>query len=143
MTIFKKWVIWIKKLTYKKEINIYTLTTFVEFSSAHTLNGHDGPCKRMHGHNWKVEVEVSGNKLDNVGMVIDFKRIRIMTNEVVDKLDHRFLNDLNAFKDENPTAENIAKYIHRELTKLINNDNIIVKSIKLWETDKSAVTYTV
>ena len=97
----------------------------------------------MHGHNWKVEVEVSGNKLDNIGMVIDFKRIRIMTNEVVDQLDHRFLNDLSAFKDENPTAENIAKYIHRELTKLINNDNIIVKSIKLWETDKSAVTYMV
>ena len=97
----------------------------------------------MHGHNWKVEVEVSGNKLDNIGMVIDFKKIRIMTNEVVDRLDHQFLNDLSAFKDENTTAENIAKYIHAELTKLINNDNIIVKSIKLWETDKSAVTYTV
>ena len=142
MTIFKKRVIW-KKLTYKKEINIYTLTTFVEFSSAHTLNGHDGPCRRMHGHNWTVEVEVSGNKLDNIGMVIDFKKIRIMTNQVVDRLDHQFLNDLSAFKDENPTAENIAKYIHAELTKSINNDNIIVKSIKLWETDKSAVTYTV
>ena len=142
MTIFEKRVIW-KKLTYKKEINIYTLTTFVEFSSAHTLNGHDGPCRRMHGHNWKVEVEVSGNKLDNIGMVIDFKKIRIMTNQVVDRLDHQFLNDLSAFKDENPTAENIAKYIHAELTKSINNDNIIVKSIKLWETDKSAVTYTV
>ncbi len=97
----------------------------------------------MHGHNWKVEVEVSGNKLDNIGMVIDFKKIRIMTNQVVDRLDHQFLNDLSAFKDENPTAENIAKYIHAELTKSINNDNIIVKSIKLWETDKSAVTYTV
>tara|TARA_B100001564_G_scaffold191250_1_gene160639 strand:- start:950 stop:1276 length:327 start_codon:yes stop_codon:yes gene_type:complete len=107
------------------------------------LNGHDGPCKRMHGHNWKVEVEVLGNKLDNVGMVIDFKKIRSMTNEVVDKLDHRFLNDLKAFKTVNPTAENIAEYIHSELTKLINNDTIMVKSIKLWETDKSAVTYMV
>ena len=97
----------------------------------------------MHGHNWKVEVEVSGDKLDNVGMVIDFKEIRNMTNEVVDKLDHRFLNDLDAFKKVNPTAENIAEYIHFELTKLINNDKIVVKSIKLWETDKSAVTYTV
>ena len=76
-------------------------------------------------------------------MVIDFKKIRNMTNKVVDKLDHRFLNDLTAFKKINPTAENIAKYIHIELTKLINNDKIIVKSIKLWETDKSAVTYTV
>ena len=97
----------------------------------------------MHGHNWKVEVEVLGNKLDNVGMVIDFKEIRNLTNEVVDTLDHRYLNDLKAFKEINPTAENIAEYIHSELTKLINNDNIRVKSIKLWETDKSAVTYTV
>ena len=97
----------------------------------------------MHGHNWKVEVEVSGDKLDNVGMVIDFKKIRNMTSEVVDKLDHRFFNDLNAFKKVNPTAENIAGYIHLELTKLINNDKIVVKSIKLLETDKSAVTYTV
>ena len=97
----------------------------------------------MHGHNWKVEVEVSGNTLDNVGMVMDFKKIRNMTNEVVDKLDHRFLNDLDAFKKVNPTAENIAEYSHFELTKLINNDKIVVKSIKLWETDKSAVTYTV
>ena len=60
----------------------------------------------MHGHNWKVEVEVLGNKLDNIGMVIDFKKIRNMTNEVVNKLDHRFLNELDAFKDINPTAEN-------------------------------------
>ena len=97
----------------------------------------------MHGHNWKVEVEVSGDKLDNIGMVIDFKKIRHMTNEVVDELDHRFLNDLTAFTKVNPTAENIAEYIHLELTKLINNDKIVVKSIKLWETDKSAVTYTV
>ena len=126
-----------------RESKIYTLTTFVEFSSAHVLNGHEGPCKRMHGHNWKVEVEVSGDKLDNIGMVIDFKKIRHMTNEVVDELDHRFLNDLTAFKKVNPTAENIAEYIHIELTKLINNDKIVVKSIKLWETDKSAVTYTV
>ena len=97
----------------------------------------------MHGHNWKVEVEVLGNKLDNIGMVIDFKEIRNMTNVVVDRLDHRFLNDLDAFKEINPTAENIAEYIHSELTKLINDDKIIVKSIKLWETDKSAVTYMV
>ena len=123
-------------------VQIFTLTTFVEFSSAHILNGHEGACKRMHGHNWKVEVEVCGNNLDNIGMVKDFKEIRKMTKKVVDELDHRFLNDLNAFKDINPTAENIAKYIHNQLSLAFNEDNDIeVKSIKLWETDKSAVKY--
>ena len=96
----------------------------------------------MHGHNWKVEVEVSGNVLDNVGMVLDFKDIRNSTNDIVDKLDHRFLNDLEPFKEINPTAENIAKYIFLELSKVINNNETKIKSIKLWETEKSAVMYT-
>ena len=96
----------------------------------------------MHGHNWKVEVEVSGNVLDNVGMVLDFKDIRNSTNDIVDKLDHRFLNDLEPFKKINPTAENIAKYIFLELSKVINNNETKIKSIKLWETEKSAVMYT-
>ena len=96
----------------------------------------------MHGHNWKVEVEVSGNVLDNVGMVLDFKDIRNSTNDIVNKLDHRFLNDLEPFKEINPTAENIAKYIFLELSKVINNNETRIKSIKLWETEKSAVMYT-
>ena len=96
----------------------------------------------MHGHNWKVEVEVSGNVLDNVGMVLDFKDIRNSTNDIVDKLDHRFLNDLKPFKEINPTAENIAKYIFSELSKAVNNNETKIKSIKLWETEKSAVMYT-
>ena len=96
----------------------------------------------MHGHNWKVEVEVSGNVLDNVGMVLDFKDIRNSTNDIVNKLDHRFLNDLEPFKKINPTAEKIAKYIFLELSKVINNNETKIKSIKLWETEKSAVMYT-
>ena len=96
----------------------------------------------MHGHNWKVEVEVCGNKLDNIGMVIDFKEIRNKTNDVVNQLDHRFLNDLDSFKEINPTAENIAKYIYTELSIILNKKQVEVKSIKLWETDKSAVTFT-
>ena len=96
----------------------------------------------MHGHNWKVEVEVCGNKLDNIGMVIDFIEIRNMTKGVVDQLDHRFLNDLDPFKKINPTAENIAQYIYKELSEIMNDKQIEVKSIKLWETEKSAVTFT-
>ena len=96
----------------------------------------------MHGHNWKVEVEVCGNKLDNIGMVIDFKEIRNTTKGVVDQLDHRFLNDLDPFKKINPTAENIAQYIYTELSDVKNDKQIEVKSIKPWETEKSAVTFT-
>jgi 6-pyruvoyltetrahydropterin/6-carboxytetrahydropterin synthase len=65
-----------------------------------------------------------------------------MTKGVVDQLDHRFLNDLDPFKKINPTAENIAQYIYKELSEVMNDKQIEVKSIKLWETEKSAVTFT-
>ena len=120
---------------------MYTLTTMVEFSSAHTLVGHSGPCKKMHGHNWKVEVEITGDKLDKIGMVVDFKEIRKATNLVVDELDHEFLNNLEPFSVDNPTAENIARYIFTKLSEEFSNKNVKVNSIKLWETDKSAVSY--
>ena len=120
---------------------MYTLTTMVEFSSAHTLVGHSGPCKKMHGHNWKVEVEITGEKLDKIGMVVDFKEIRKATNLVVDELDHEFLNNLEQFSEDNPTAENIARYIFTKLSEEFSNKNVKVNSIKLWETDKSAVSY--
>ena len=120
---------------------MYTLTTMVEFSSAHTLVGHSGPCKKMHGHNWKVEVEITGEKLDKIGMVVDFKEIRKATNLVVDELDHEFLNNLEPFSEDNPTAENIARYILTKLSEEFSNKNVKVNSIKLWETDKSAVSY--
>jgi len=120
---------------------MYTLTTMVEFSSAHTLVGHSGPCKKMHGHNWRVEVEITGEKLDKIGMVVDFKEIRKATNLVVDELDHEFLNNLEPFSEDNPTAENIARYIFTKLSEEFSNKNVKVNSIKLWETDKSAVSY--
>ena len=120
---------------------MYTLTTMVEFSSAHTLVGHSGPCKKMHGHNWKVEVEITGDKLDKIGMVVDFKEIRKATNLIVDELDHEFLNNLEPFSEDNPTAENIARYIFTKLSEEFSNKNVKVNSIKLWETDKSAVSY--
>ena len=120
---------------------MYTLTTMVEFSSAHTLVGHSGHCKKMHGHNWKVEVEITGEKLDKIGMVVDFKEIRKATNLVVDELDHEFLNNLEPFSEDNPTAENIARYIFTKLSEEFSNKNVKVNSIKLWETDKSAVSY--
>ena len=113
-----------------------------EFSSAHILHGHPGNCKRMHGHNWLVEAEVQGDNTNEIGMVIDFKDIKNNLKEIISNLDHQFLNDLEPFINENPTAENISKYIYKELSNNINTDNIKVSKIKLWETNNSAVTYT-
>jgi len=121
---------------------MFKLIVKKEFSSAHILNGHPGDCKRMHGHNWTVEAKVEGNKINKIGMVIDFKDIKNKLGEIISRLDHRYLNDVEPFKENNPTAENISKYIYKELSKNINTDNIKVSEIKLWETSNSAVIYT-
>ncbi len=121
---------------------MFKLIVKKEFSSAHILHGHPGNCKRMHGHNWLVEAEVQGDNTNEIGMVIDFKDIKNNLKEIISMLDHQFLNDLEPFINENPTAENISKYIYKELSNNINTDNIKVSKIKLWETNNSAVTYT-
>lgn len=121
---------------------MYKLLVKKDFSSAHILEGHPGNCKRMHGHNWVVEAQIQGINTNKIGMVIDFKDIKLMLAKITDQLDHRFLNELEPFENQNPTAENISKYIYKELSKNINTDTIKVTQIKLWETDKAAVIYT-
>lgn len=120
----------------------YLLKVVTEFASAHTLRDYPGACSRMHGHNWKVELEVVATTLDDVGMGIDFKQMKTAANEVADRLDHRYLNDLEPFTEINPTAENIAAYMYREIAAKINSDTIRVQAVTLWETDRACVRYS-
>jgi len=120
---------------------IYTLKVLTEFASAHTLRDYPGACARMHGHNWKVEVEVKARALDNVGMGVDFKVIKTAARDIGDRLDHRYLNEIQPFTEINPTAENIAAYFYRELVSALNNERIQVSSVALWETDRACVRY--
>ena len=121
---------------------MFRLVVKKECSSAHILVGHPGACKRMHGHNWVVEAKVEGEQINKIGMVIDFKDIKNELENIISRLDHQYLNDLEPFMENNPTAENISKYIYKELSKNINTDNIKVSEIKLWETNRSAVIYS-
>lgn len=120
----------------------YTLRVIAEFASAHTLRGYPGACSRMHGHNWKLEVEVDSTELDEVGMGIDFKVIKQSAKEMVNELDHRYLNDIPPFDTVNPTAENIAAHLYRGLAERLNDDRVCVRAVTLWETDRACVRYT-
>ena len=122
---------------------MYELTVIVEFEAAHRIVDYPGKCNRLHGHNWSVEVTVKGKKLNDLGMLIDFKELKKEVNKTIDKLDHVYLNELDSFVKENPTAENIAKYIYEqvEASPLFAND-IKVTMIKVWESPKSAVSYS-
>ncbi|MDH5518394.1 MAG: 6-carboxytetrahydropterin synthase QueD [Gammaproteobacteria bacterium] len=120
----------------------YTLKVITEFASAHTLRDYPGACSRMHGHNWKVELEAIATKLDEVGMGVDFKEMKRIAREVGDRLDHRYLNELEPFTEINPTAENIAAYLYREISKQLNSDSITVSTVTLWETERACVRYS-
>jgi 6-pyruvoyltetrahydropterin/6-carboxytetrahydropterin synthase len=120
---------------------LYTLKIVTDFAAAHTLRDYPGACSRMHGHNWKVEVEVQATQLDNVGMGIDFKQIKQATRKVADELDHYYLNDIPPFDRVNPTAENIASYLYQAVSELINNERVKVSAVTLWETERACVRY--
>ena len=119
----------------------YTLKIVTDFASAHTLRDYPGACSRMHGHNWKTEVEVKAAELDSIGMGIGFKKIKQATKQITDELDHQYLNELPPFERVNPTAENIAAYIFHQVSEIINSEFVQVKAVTLWETDRACVRY--
>lgn len=120
----------------------FTLKILTDFAAAHTLRDYPGACNRMHGHNWKVEVEVVGSELDETGMVMDFKKIKKATNAIADRLDHYYINDIEPFTEINPTAENIAKYFFDELSTKLDVQSTFVKQVTLWETERACATYS-
>jgi len=120
----------------------YTLKILADFASAHTLRDYPGDCSRMHGHIWKLEVEVTASTLNEHGMGMDFKTIKIATRELAKTLDHRYLNDIPPFDTINPTAENIAQYFYQNLSNTLNIDTAKISAVTLWETDRACVRYT-
>jgi len=120
----------------------YTLKIVTDFAAAHALRGYNGDCSRLHGHNWKVEVEVRTSMLNQAGMGIDFKDVKNAAVLLVKELDHQNLNDLEAFEKTNPTAENIAAYFFNGLSRTLNNDTLHVSAITIWETERACVRYT-
>ena len=96
---------------------MYDLKVLSGFSSAHALRGYNGKCENVHGHNWHVELIVSSDALNEIGLVIDFKLLKKYLNEVMEMLDHKFINETEFFKEVNPSAENIARYIYEEFEK--------------------------
>ena len=120
----------------------YTLKISAKFSGAHILHGYDGPCSRLHGHNWIVEVEVNASELDEIGMGVDFRMLKRVTREIAGSLDHRNLNDIPPFDQLNPTAENIAKWFYQQLQKVVEESPGTLLAVTIWETDTCAVRYT-
>ena len=116
---------------------MYRIEVYSNFSSAHKLRGYKGKCENIHGHNWKVEVAISSESINDIGIVVDFKDVKAKLEEVLKDLDHKDLNSLPYFKEVNPTSENIAKFIFDEFKK----KNLPASHVSVWEADDSKATY--
>lgn len=120
---------------------IFEVYVQAHFSAAHSLKGYPGDCARTHGHNWIIEVFVRCKKLNGIGIGIDFRDVKDSVKEVLHGLDHFNLNELPSFCEMNPTSENIAKYLYKELGKKLNSDAVRVSKIKVSETPGAGAFY--
>lgn len=111
------------------------------FSSAHHLRGYKGKCEALHGHNWKVEAQVRSEKLDHLGMVVDFGDLKTILDALLDELDHTLINDHPYFKEHNPSSEELARFLFERLKDDLPAQ-VEVASVKVWESPGSFAIYT-
>jgi len=120
---------------------MYKINVTTSFAGAHFLKDYPGLCKNLHGHNWKVRVQIASETLDELGMAVDFQIVKAHLANILNKFDHRLLNELPEFTQQNPTSENIAKHIFIELGKVLNNPPLTVTEVEIWESENSSTIY--
>lgn len=122
---------------------MYQVSVEETFSAGHALRGYRGKCENVHGHNYRVRVTVEGSQLDGIGLLVDFVRVKAALRQVMGRLDHQFVNDLEPFKTVNPSAENVARYFYDEVTRQLTDlpAGARIRDVVLWETDTSRAQY--
>lgn len=125
---------------------MWTIFKDFDFAAAHFIPEHPGKCRNLHGHNYRVRVHVTASRLDRLDMVVDFALLKRLTRDVVDRFDHRLLNELEPFDQVAPTAERIAEHIaleigHRLRAAEETDDRVRVSRVEVWETDTSCAIY--
>ncbi len=112
------------------------------FSAAHQLKGYEGDCRNLHGHNYSVVVHVAADKLNDIGIALDFKLLKAALDEVIGAYDHHNLSELAEFQAVNPTSEVLAMTIYRQMSAKLNDGNIRVTAVRIGESENSAITYS-
>ena len=120
---------------------MYELKIITHFAAAHRLENFYGKCEALHGHNWKVEVYLQGERLDEVGLLKDFGEVKARTHEVLEEVDHKYLNELPVFSHQNPSSENLARYLFERLAAVLDGDGLRVSRVSVWESDTACVSY--
>lgn len=119
---------------------MYELTVRDHFDAAHSLRGYPGECRKLHGHTWDVEVTVAGEKLDEIGIVYDFKQLKDDLRAVLGDYDHVFLDEVAPFDALNPTAENLARVVYERLAAIVG-PVVTVREVAVWESPIAKLVY--
>lgn len=120
---------------------MFEVSVEYSFAAGHALRGYKGKCENVHGHNYKVRVTVGGEKLNSIGLLIDFSDLRAAVRGLAERFDHQFLNDLDPFTETNPSAENLACYLGAELQRKLKDQGLRVSNVTVWETDTTSASY--
>ncbi len=125
---------------------MYKIKVKDEFAAAHRIKDYPGKCENLHGHNFAAEVEMAAKELNSLAMVIDFKVAKKMLKEVLDELDHKYLNEMAEFaENDDPTAERLAKYIFdgiaAKLAEYKTENEVTLQAVSLWESKRALCTY--
>jgi 6-pyruvoyltetrahydropterin/6-carboxytetrahydropterin synthase len=94
---------------------MFTVSVETHFQASHGLALLDGSTEALHRHDWLVIVDVSSETLNSMGLVIDFHQLKAQLDNVVSEFDNATLTTVEYFRQNNPSAENIAKYIYEKL----------------------------
>jgi 6-pyruvoyltetrahydropterin/6-carboxytetrahydropterin synthase len=121
---------------------MYHVTIETHFSAAHFLRNYHGRCENLHGHNWKIEVTVSSDRLDQAGMALDFSILKEKTKAILEQLDHRNLNEIEPFTEINPSSENIAHFLFDLLTQTLRDYPVTLSRVTVWESHNSKASYS-
>ncbi len=120
---------------------MFELKILSHFSAAHQLTMVAKKCENLHGHNWKVEVCIKGDRLNDAGVVVDFSILKKHVKEIMERLDHKFLNELPYFQNDPPSSEVLAVYIADSLQEMIDEPGVTISRVTTWESDDACATY--
>ncbi|RLA85541.1 MAG: 6-carboxytetrahydropterin synthase QueD [Deltaproteobacteria bacterium] len=119
---------------------MYELRVRAWFSAAHNLRQYRGKCEALHGHNYRVEVAVRGKELGAGGMLMDFGDLKAILRDILGNFDHRYLNEVPPFDVQEPSCENIARWISEEVQKRLP-PGLKVFEVTVWESEDTASSF--
>lgn len=120
---------------------MYELKVITRFAAAHRLTMVGAKCENMHGHNWKIEVVLSGDRLNAAGVLMDFGDIKARLREIIGRLDHQFLNELPIFEGRQPSSERIAAFVADQLRDALDTPGVRVSRVSAWESEDACATW--